>query len=135
MHRPLATAAALPLRCARFCGGVQGRYSFVGAQPSMEVIAQGGSVEVVDHWRGQNGATSHQELDDPMQVALHSACVTVRVTLALTLAPVPNPDPGSRLVRRHSANPNEGCCLVDQCSSTPCSVAEHIRSQRQGRRQ
>jgi len=48
---------------------VQGRYSFVGAQPSMEVVAQGRSVEVVDHWRGQNGAVSNRELDDPMQVA------------------------------------------------------------------
>ena len=51
---------------------MQGRYSFVGAQPSMEVVAQGRSVEVVDHRRGQNGATSHQELDDPMQVPQHS---------------------------------------------------------------
>ena len=48
---------------------MQGRYSFVGAQPSMEVVAQGRSVEVVDHRRGQNGAVSNQELDDPMQVA------------------------------------------------------------------
>lgn len=50
----------------------QGRYSFVGAQPSMEVVAKGRSVEVLDHRAqrgGQNGAASCQELDDPMQAS------------------------------------------------------------------
>ena len=57
---------------------MQGRYSFVGAQPSMEVVAQGRSVEVTDHWRRQNGAISNQELDDPMQVlaSLRFLCLT-----------------------------------------------------------
>jgi hypothetical protein len=50
----------------------------VGAQPSMEVVAQGRSVEVADHRRGQNGATSHQDLDDPMQVPRWKVWMTQR---------------------------------------------------------
>lgn len=60
------------MSCVSSCASAaQGRYSFVGAQPSMEVVAKGRSVEVMDHRAGrggQNGAASCQELDDPMQV-------------------------------------------------------------------
>ena len=59
---PLPAAAMSVSECA------QGRYSFVGAQPSLEVVAQGRAVQVTDHRGGSNGAASCQELDDPMQV-------------------------------------------------------------------
>ena len=54
---------------------MQGRYSFVGAQPSLEVVAKGRTVEVIDHRpgrSGQNGAASCQDLDDPMQASTPS---------------------------------------------------------------
>ena len=44
---------------------VQGRYSFVGAQPAMEVVARGHSVTVIDHSTRQRTTT---EEDDPMRV-------------------------------------------------------------------
>lgn len=43
---------------------VQGRYSFVGAQPALEVIARGHSVTVIDHATRQR--TTSEEAD-PMQ--------------------------------------------------------------------
>lgn len=42
------------------------RYSFVGAQPALEVVAKGGDVSVVDHGRGTR---ERRRVDDPMGVA------------------------------------------------------------------
>ena len=47
----------------------------MGAQPSLEVVAKGRTVEVIDHRpgrSGQNGAASCQDLDDPMQASTPS---------------------------------------------------------------
>ena len=44
---------------------VQGRYSFVGAQPAMEVVARENSVTVIDHHTRQRTVT---EESDPMEV-------------------------------------------------------------------
>ena len=49
---------------------LQGRYSFVGAQPALEVVAKGQSVTVLDH---VHGARSVREEADPMQVHSSSA--------------------------------------------------------------
>jgi anthranilate synthase component 1 len=46
-------------------GDRQGRYSFVGAQPDLEVIARGHTVFLRDH---QAGSEMHHEADDPMSV-------------------------------------------------------------------
>ena len=43
----------------------QGRYSFVGAQPALEVVARGNSVTIIDHATKQRTTT---EEDDPMAV-------------------------------------------------------------------
>ena len=43
----------------------QGRYSFVGAQPAIEVIARGPVVRIVDHVRGRSDET---EVADPLLV-------------------------------------------------------------------
>ncbi len=48
-----------------FCS--QGRYSFVGAQPALEVVARGRSVTVIDHATRQR--TTSEEAD-PMQACL-----------------------------------------------------------------
>lgn len=50
-----------------YAGCWQGRYSFVGAQPAMEVVARGHSVTVIDH-TNQNRSTRTEE--DPMEVAV-----------------------------------------------------------------
>lgn len=56
------TAAATPL---------QGRYSFVGAQPSLEVVAKGSDVVITRHPPGNAPAdVTKQELTDPLQVAV-----------------------------------------------------------------
>ena len=44
---------------------VQGRYSFVGAQPAMEVVARQNTVTVIDHHTRQRTVT---EESDPMEV-------------------------------------------------------------------
>ena len=44
---------------------VQGRYSFVGAQPAMEVVARENTVTVIDHHTRQRTVT---EESDPMEV-------------------------------------------------------------------
>lgn len=46
-------------------GVQQGRYSFVGAQPSMEIVAEGSRVTVLDH---QKGTRTVSEEVDPMEV-------------------------------------------------------------------
>ncbi len=46
-------------------GAAVGRYSFLGAQPSTEVITRGHEVTVTDHRRGQS-QTTHE--DDPLDV-------------------------------------------------------------------
>ncbi|BDA45509.1 Anthranilate synthase alpha subunit 1, chloroplastic [Coccomyxa sp. Obi] len=48
-------------------GTQTGRYSFVGAQPAMEVVARGHSVTVIDH-TSQKRSTRTEE--DPMEVAV-----------------------------------------------------------------
>ena len=52
---------------------VQGRYSFVGAQPALEVVARGHSVTVIDHSTRQRTTT---EEEDPMRVGNASAAYT-----------------------------------------------------------
>mmetsp|Transcript_8304 Transcript_8304/g.24880 ORF Transcript_8304/g.24880 Transcript_8304/m.24880 type:complete len:328 (+) Transcript_8304:143-1126(+) len=50
-------------------GDQQGRYSFVGAQPSMEVVAKGYSVQTTRQQPGNAPAeVTVQEVDDPLQV-------------------------------------------------------------------
>lgn len=49
------------------CFSSQGRYSFVGAQPALEVVARGHSVTVIDHATRQR--TTSEEAD-PMQAWL-----------------------------------------------------------------
>lgn len=44
---------------------LQGRFSFVGAQPALEVVAKGQTVTVLDH---AHGTRSVQHEADPMQV-------------------------------------------------------------------
>ncbi|GMH40188.1 hypothetical protein BSKO_08092 [Bryopsis sp. KO-2023] len=46
-------------------GEQQGRYSFVGAQPSLEIVATGNRVVVLDHMKGTRTVA---EEDDPMEV-------------------------------------------------------------------
>ena len=46
---------------------VQGRYSFVGAQPAMEIVARENTVTVIDHHTRQRTTT---EEPDPMEVPL-----------------------------------------------------------------
>ncbi|EFN53756.1 hypothetical protein CHLNCDRAFT_25481 [Chlorella variabilis] len=48
-------------------GSQQGRYSFVGATPALEVVARGQQVHVMDHRRGTRDS---QTVADPMQVAI-----------------------------------------------------------------
>jgi anthranilate synthase component I len=47
-------------------GTQQGRYSFVGAHPSLEIVATGGSVSVIDHRRPDRSRSFESE--DPMEV-------------------------------------------------------------------
>lgn len=48
---------------------LQGRYSFVGAQPSLEVVAKGSNVEVTRHPPGNEPAeVTTREISDPLQV-------------------------------------------------------------------
>ena len=65
---------------------VQGRYSFVGAQPALEVVARGHSVTVIDHSTRQRTTT---EEDDPMKVGkrlsllyLHAGLLACRLPAA-----------------------------------------------------
>lgn len=44
---------------------VQGRYSYVGAQPSIEVIAKGTDVRIEDRERG---TTAHETSEDPISI-------------------------------------------------------------------
>ena len=46
-------------------GSQQGRYSFVGAAPALEVVARGRQVHVMDH---RSGARESKVVEDPMQV-------------------------------------------------------------------
>ncbi|KAL3160773.1 hypothetical protein ABBQ38_009186 [Trebouxia sp. C0009 RCD-2024] len=46
-------------------GTQQGRYSYVGAQPSIEIIARGNDVRIEDRERG---TTSHTTSEDPMSI-------------------------------------------------------------------
>ncbi|KAK9830714.1 hypothetical protein WJX74_003977 [Apatococcus lobatus] len=48
-------------------GNQTGRFSFVGAQPALEVVAKGQTVTVLDHVHGKR---SVQQQADPMQVAI-----------------------------------------------------------------
>ena len=48
---------------------LQGRYSFVGAQPSLEVVAKGSNVEVKRHPSGNAPEAERQERPDPLQVS------------------------------------------------------------------
>eukprot|EP00887_Chlorella_sp_A99_P002930 scaffold24.g2930.t1 len=48
-------------------GMQQGRYSFVGAQPALEVVARGSEVSVLDHRRGTRSSST---VADPLQVAV-----------------------------------------------------------------
>lgn len=51
-------------------GDQQGRYSFVGAMPAMEIIATRNKVTVLNHEAGTRRATQE---DDPMEVS-NRAC-------------------------------------------------------------
>ena len=66
-----ALLAELPYRC-RTVPPVQGRYSFVGATPALEVVARGQQVHVMDHRRGTRDS---QTVADPMQVCGAGGCV------------------------------------------------------------
>lgn len=46
---------------------LQGRYSFVGAAPVVEIIAKGSSVSILDHKKGTRRSLT---MDDPMQVPI-----------------------------------------------------------------
>jgi anthranilate synthase component 1 len=48
-------------------GTQQGRYSFVGAAPALEVVSRGQQVHVMDHRRGTRET---MEVADPMQVPI-----------------------------------------------------------------
>ena len=63
---------AAPCTCMRFDASsptLQGRFSFVGAQPALEVIAKGTTVEVHDHTQREGGASTSQS-DDPLEVPI-----------------------------------------------------------------
>lgn len=49
-------------------GDKQGRYSFVGTQPIMEILAEGNRVTVLNH---QKGTRTVSEEVDPMEVSRH----------------------------------------------------------------
>lgn len=49
-----------------FSPGLQGRYSFVGAQPAIEIIAKENKVTIMDH---EEGSTVVKIVDDPISVA------------------------------------------------------------------
>lgn len=44
---------------------IQGRYSVVGAQPVMEVIAKDNNVTIMDH---EKGSLVEEVVDDPMEI-------------------------------------------------------------------
>lgn len=46
-------------------GTQQGRYSFVGAQPCLEIVAHEGKVDIMDH---RKGTKTSQMVTDPLQV-------------------------------------------------------------------
>ncbi len=64
-------------------GSSMGRYSFIGAQPSLEVIATGHEVTVTDH---RNGTTATKREDDPLAVPRQ---LTAEWKLATTDADMP----------------------------------------------
>lgn len=45
-----ATTGLIPTTCT--CNSLQGRYSFIGAQPSLEIVATQGRVVILDHEAG-----------------------------------------------------------------------------------
>ena len=49
-------------------GSQQGRYSFVGAHPALEIVAHGNQVDVLDHRRGTRESMS--EVADPLQIPI-----------------------------------------------------------------
>lgn len=49
-------------------GAQQGRYSFVGAHPSVEVVAHGTKVEVLDNRQGKRESLPH--IPDPLQIPI-----------------------------------------------------------------
>lgn len=88
LHSYLRQAAAYDCRVWRWeitviwASWLQGRYSFVGAQPSLEVVAKGSNVEVTRHPPG-NAAdeVTQQQLDDPLQVHFQGVQKTCAVPL------------------------------------------------------
>jgi anthranilate synthase component 1 len=44
---------------------MQGRYSFVGAQPTIEIVAKENMVTIMDH---EEGCRTEEIVDDPMTV-------------------------------------------------------------------
>ena len=46
-------------------GDQQGRYSFVGSQPCLEIVAEGHRVKILDH---KNGVVTETEEEDPLRV-------------------------------------------------------------------
>jgi len=44
---------------------LQGRYSVVGAQPTMEIVAKQNKVTVMDH---ESGQLTEEIVDDPMEI-------------------------------------------------------------------
>jgi len=44
---------------------LQGRYSVVGAQPTMEIVAKDNKVTVMDH---ESGQLTEEIVDDPMEI-------------------------------------------------------------------
>eukprot|EP00741_Cyanophora_paradoxa_P000669 tig00000430_g644.t1 len=49
-------------------GDQQGRYSFVGSDPAMEILARGDGVEVLRHPRGGSIQMEHMKADDPIKL-------------------------------------------------------------------
>jgi anthranilate synthase component I len=49
-------------------GDQQGRYSFVGAHPALEIVARNHKVDILDHRRGQR--TSSTGVEDPLQIPI-----------------------------------------------------------------
>jgi len=66
-------------------GTQQGRYSFIGAQPCLEVLTQGNRVEIIKVDSGGGGSSTHQ--DDPLQMVIDMSS-QYRAATPLGLPPV-----------------------------------------------
>ena len=79
---PALLPACLPATRLPAC--LQGRYSFVGATPALEIVARGQQVHVLDH---RKGTRQSMQVEDPMQASRAAAAAAAAVAAAAAAAP------------------------------------------------